>query len=143
MTDLEKLLKKLMFQTKEFEFDLKDDTLCIHTFYDTPKTFTLKLEGVEERSDYSGLSAKDYRKIIWDICDKYGDCEGCPHAEGYCKDHTSYGAPYYLLKAWAEEMQAKEKELPDMEVEGDLRKQLIAAGLPAGCKVIIRNKDEE
>ncbi len=142
MTDLEKALKKLLHQTKEFEFDIEGDTLTIHTFYDPPKTYTLKLQEVKDL-EYSGLSAKDYRKIIWDICDKYGDCEGCPHAEGYCKDRTSYGASYPLLKAWAEEMQQVEAGLPDMEVEGDLRKQLIAAGLPAGCKVIIRGKDED
>ena len=139
-SDLIKALKKLQLASREFEFNIEDDLLHIHTFFDSPKTFTLKLVDVIDRPECAGLTANDYRKIIWDICDKYGGCEGCPHFDKYCEEHSVLTAPYYTLKAWAEQMQAKEATLPDMEVTGNLRKQLIAAGLPAGCKVIIGSK---
>lgn len=136
--DLIKALTKLLKNNREFEFDFKDDVLQIHTFDKEPKTYSLKLLNIQNDCEFSGLTAADYRKIIWDICEKYEECEGCPHAESsFCQEHSTYCASYYTLKAWAEEMQRVESLLPNMDVTGDLRKQLINAGIPAGCNVII------
>lgn len=82
-------------------------------FSSCPCTVALKVLNVEddESGDGTGKTAEEYRAIIHSICGKYRNCEDCPHRGGYCLEHSSEMAGYKLLKAWAENLEAKEAEL--------------------------------
>ena len=114
---LTKLYELLRTRSPNLTFEYVNNQLLVHDCNPTdPRTFVLKLRASRENPDLiNGSKIESYKKIIFDICCKYDDCETCPHRAGYCQTESTSFASFPVLKAWAEEMEAIEKEITNNE----------------------------